>query len=129
MAALLSMTLAAQILTTPIVIAVSDRVSVFSVPANLQAAPAVPLIGVVGTLSAAIGALGPRYGPQEAVSELLVRATGPPVRRLIGVADRLGGPGWASPEVPGVVAAGVVVVLAIAAVGARIRVGPRRGAR
>ncbi|MCF8606478.1 ComEC/Rec2 family competence protein [Gordonia sp. HY442] len=113
-AALLSMTVAAQILTTPLVIAVSGQVSVFAIPANLLAAPVVPLIGVAGTLAAAIGALGPRYGPQSAIAEILVRATGPGVRWLIAVADRLGGPGWVSPEVPGVLAAGVLVAVGCA---------------
>ncbi|WOC13534.1 ComEC/Rec2 family competence protein [Gordonia sp. MP11Mi] len=111
-AALVSMTVAAQILTTPLVIAISGQVSVFAVPANLLAAPVVPLVGIVGTLAAAVGALGPRYGPQSVLAEFLVRATGPPVRWLIAIADRLGGPGWVSPEVPGVVVAGALVAVA-----------------
>ena len=110
-AALLSMTVAAQILTTPLVIALSGQVSVFAVPANLLAAPVVPLVGVAGTLAAAVGALGPRYGVQIVPAELLVRATGPPVRWLVVVADRLGGPGWVSPQVPGVLAAVILVVV------------------
>lgn len=110
-AALLSMTVAAQILTTPLVIAISDRVSVFTIPANILAAPVIPFVGIAGTLAAAVGALGPRYGPNSVVAELLVRFTGPGVRWLIGVADRLGGPGWASPEVPGLAAAGVLVAV------------------
>lgn len=110
-AALLSMTVAAQVLTTPLVIAISGRVSVCAIPANLLAAPVVPLIGVAGTLAAVVGAAGPAFGAQSVVAELLVRATGPAVGWLIGVADRLGGPGWVSPEVPGPAAAVVLVVV------------------
>ncbi|WP_235831298.1 ComEC/Rec2 family competence protein [Gordonia zhaorongruii] len=134
-ATLLSMTIAAQILTTPIVIAVTGRVSVFTVPANLLAAPAVPLIGILGTLAAACAAVGPRYGPGEVIAELLTRAAGPAVRWLIGVADRLGGPGWVWPEVPGPAVAAVLVVAGAGVGVLRTRrgrgadAGPVRGAR
>ncbi|MDR2281217.1 MAG: ComEC/Rec2 family competence protein [Gordonia sp. (in: high G+C Gram-positive bacteria)] len=109
LASLIAMTLAAQILTTPIVIALTGRVSVFAVVANVLAAPAVPLIGIAGTAAAAIGATGPRFGPAQAPAEILVRATGPPLRWLLAVADRLGGPGWVWPEVPGLLAASILV--------------------
>ncbi|GAC81379.1 competence protein ComEC [Gordonia malaquae] len=109
LASLIAMTLAAQILTTPIVIALTGRVSVFAVLANVLAAPAVPLIGIAGTAAAAIGATGPRFGPAQVPAEMLVRATGPPVRWLLAVGDRLGGPGWVCPEVPGLLAASILV--------------------
>ncbi|GEE03553.1 membrane protein [Gordonia spumicola] len=119
LASVTAMTLAAQILTTPIVIATTGRVSVFAVLANLLVAPVIPLIGVAGTAAAVIGAVGPRHGPAQVPAELLVRATGPPVRWLLGVADRLGGPGWVAPEVPGPLAASVLVAVG-GAIGVRL---------
>ncbi|MGB3696277.1 MAG: ComEC/Rec2 family competence protein [Gordonia sp. (in: high G+C Gram-positive bacteria)] len=100
-AILLSMTLAAQILTTPLLILITDVVNVTSVPANLLAVPVVGMVGLFGTAAAVIGALGPRHGPGGVAAEFLVRACGPPTRWLIAVADRLGGAGWVTPAVPG----------------------------
>ena len=113
-ATLLAMTAAAQVLTTPIVIALTDQVSVFSVPANLLAALVVPVIGVIGTAGAVFGAFGGRHGLASVMAELAVRATAPGVKWLIAVADRLGGPAWVAPTVPGVRVAGVTVLIAVA---------------
>ncbi|ALG85369.1 ComEC/Rec2 family competence protein [Gordonia phthalatica] len=100
-AMLLSMTLAAQILTTPLLIVLTDTANVLAVPANLLAIPVVGMAGLLGTAAAVVGALGSRYGPGGVLAEFLIRAAGPPTRWLIAVADRLGGPTWSSIEVPG----------------------------
>lgn len=101
LAVLLAMTLAAQILTTPLVIAISDRVSLVSLPANLLVSPVVGPISLLGTLAAVIGAIGPPDGPGSLAGELLIRATGPEMWWLVGCADALGGRNWSAPEVPG----------------------------
>nr|WP_283255311.1 ComEC/Rec2 family competence protein [Gordonia sp. PP30] len=101
LAILLAMALAAQILTTPIVIAISDRLSLVSLPANLLVAPVVEVIALLGTAAAVLGALGPAGGPGALIAELLIRATGPEMWWLLTVADGLGGRRWAAPEVPG----------------------------
>lgn len=113
-ATLLSMTLAAQILTTPLLIVLTDTVNVLAVPANLLAIPVVGMAGLLGTAAAVVGALGSRYGPGGVLAEFLVRAAGPPTRWLIAVADRLGGPAWSSVEVPGRLTVLVLGVLAAA---------------
>ncbi|WP_026919254.1 ComEC/Rec2 family competence protein [Gordonia shandongensis] len=111
LAVLVAMTVAAQVITTPLLIVFSGRVTVMSLPANVLAVPVVGIIGILGTAAAVIGALGSRYGPGAVLSELLVRGAGPPTQWLIGVADRLGGAAWSSVRVPGPVAAAVVVAL------------------
>ncbi|MFT3661775.1 MAG: ComEC/Rec2 family competence protein [Gordonia sp. (in: high G+C Gram-positive bacteria)] len=100
-AVVLAMTLAAQILTTPLVIAISDRLSLVSLPANLLVAPVVGLIALGGTLAAVVGVLGPSDGPGALGAELLVRACGPETWWLVTCADVLGGRRWSAPEVPG----------------------------
>lgn len=111
LAVLLAMTLAAQILTTPLVIAITDRLSLVALPANLLAAPVVGVIAVLGTGAAVVGALGPADGLGAAVGELLIRATGPEMWWLVAVADALGGRSWSAPTVPGW-QAGLVLTLA-----------------
>ncbi|MFZ2512560.1 MAG: ComEC/Rec2 family competence protein, partial [Gordonia sp. (in: high G+C Gram-positive bacteria)] len=113
LAVLLSMTLTAQILTMPLVIAVSDRLSVVAVPANLLVAPAIPAIALLGTLAALIGAIGPPGGAGALAAEGLIRATGPEMWWLISCADTLGGHRWSAPEVPGWQAATVLVLAEI----------------
>ncbi|GAC57215.1 putative competence protein ComEC [Gordonia hirsuta DSM 44140 = NBRC 16056] len=127
LAVLLAMTLAAQILTTPLVIAVSGQLSLVAVPANLLAAPVIGVIALLGTGAAVIGALGPPGGPGALAAEWLIRATGPEMWWLLTVADRLGGPRWSAPEVPGWQAAVVVTLLGVFGVAAwRARRRPRR---
>lgn len=100
-AILLSMTLTAQILTMPLVIAISDRLSLTAVPANLLVAPVIPVIALLGTVAALVGALGPPGGVGALAAEWLIRATGPEMWWLISCADTLGGHRWSAPEVPG----------------------------
>ena len=113
LAVLLSMTLTAQILTMPLVIAISDRLSLTAVPANLLVAPVVPVIALLGTLAAVVGAVGPPDGGGALAAEWLIRATGPELWWLIQVADTLGGQRWSAPEVPGWHVATVLVLAGV----------------
>ena len=125
LAVLLAMTLTAQVLTMPLVIALSDRLSLVAVPANLLVAPVIPVIALLGTLGALVGAIGPPEGPGALVGEWLIRATGPEVWWLIHCADTLGGQRWSAPEVPGWQVA-AVLVLAGAVVSAAWLARPNR---
>lgn len=72
--------LAAQLVTAPLIAAVSGRFSMISVLANLIAGVVVPPITVLGTLAAVLVA------PWPAAAGLLIRFTGPEVWWLLGVA-------------------------------------------
>ena len=97
LAVLLAMTLAAQILTTPVVIAISGRLSLVSVLANVVVAPVVGVIALLGTAAAVLGGFGAAGGAASSLAELLVRATVPEMWWLVGVADALGGRSWSAP--------------------------------
>lgn len=101
LAVLLAMTVAAQILTTPLVIAISDRLSLVSLPANVLVAPVIGVVALPGTAAAVIGAIGSAAGPGALVAEWLLRATAPEMWWLLACADGLGGRRWSAPEVPG----------------------------
>ncbi|GAA4746489.1 hypothetical protein GCM10023217_15220 [Gordonia alkaliphila] len=129
-AVLLAMTMAAQILTTPLVIAISDRVSLVSLPANLLVAPVVGVIALLGTAAALAGSVGATSGAGALVAEWLIRATGPEMWWLIGCAQGLGGHAWSAPQVPGWQAAIVVTLIGIFVAlvwRARERAGERLG--
>ena len=100
-ASLLAVTVVAQAVTLPLVVAFSGRVPVGGIVANLAAGPVIPVITVVGTLAAAAA---PIAAP---VAALAVRATGPELWWVIAVARwcaRLG-----VIEVPGGAVAGASV--------------------
>jgi competence protein ComEC len=101
-----SVAIAAQLVTAPLVAAISGTFSVVAVVANLAVAVVVAPITVVGTAAAALTPLWP------AGAELLIRFTGPEVWWLMNVAR------WAS-RLPGAavaVPAGPVGALTLAAV-------------
>ena len=77
-----SVTAAAGLATAPLVAALDGAVSLVSLPANLLAAPAVPLATVLG-LAAAVSSVLP--GP---AAEALAWAAGWPVRWIVAVAER-----------------------------------------
>jgi competence protein ComEC len=79
---------AAQLVTAPLVAAVSGRLSLVAVVANLAVAPVIPVITVLGTAGAALSPVWP------AGADLLIRFTGPLLWWLLGVAA-------GSAEVPG----------------------------
>jgi competence protein ComEC len=102
-----SVAVAAQLVTAPLVAAISGTFSVVAVFANLAAAVAVVPITVVGTTAAAMAVLWPSG------AGLLIRFTGPELWWLLNVAR------W-SAEVPGAsvaVPAGPLGALSVAAAG------------
>jgi competence protein ComEC len=118
-----SVALAAQLVTAPLVAGVSGSVSLVAVIANLVVAPVIPPITVLGTAAAALSALWP------AGAELLIRFTGPEVWWLLEVARRSAQLPAASVTVPSGVA-GVLSVAVVAAVVALVwhwAVSGRRG--
>ena len=103
-----SVAVAAQLVTAPLVAGISGIFSVVSVAANVAAAVVIAPITVAGTAAAAMFLVWPSG------AELLIRFTGPELWWLLGVAR------WAS-AVPGSsvsVPAGLVGVLTVAGVGA-----------
>ena len=112
LAAAVSIAVAAQLVTAPLVAGISGTFSVVSVVANLAVAAVIPPITVVGTAAAALCALWP------AGTQLLIRFTGPELWWLLRVARWAAGVPGASVDVPSgllgvacVTAAGVAAVL------------------
>lgn len=106
-----SVAVAAQLVTAPLVAGISGTVSLVAVAANLAVAAVIPPITVAGTAAAALCALWPAGGG------LLIRFTGPPLWWLLRVAE------WASavpaavvPVPSGWAGAGVVAAVGIALV-------------
>ncbi|MDT5019365.1 MAG: competence protein ComEC [Mycobacterium sp.] len=100
-----SVAVAAQLVTAPLVAGISGTFSVVSVIANLAVAAVIPPITVVGTAAAALCPLWP------AGAEMLIRFTGPELWWLLGVV------GWAA-AVPGAsiaVPSGLLGVVTVAA--------------
>lgn len=102
---------AAQVVTAPLVAAISGRFSLIAVLANLVVAVVIPPITVLGTAAAVLCGLCP------AAALLLIRFTGPELWWVLGVAHWAGGmPGATVPVpkgAPGVVLVGGVTVLAV----------------
>jgi competence protein ComEC len=102
-----SVAVAAQLVTAPLVAGISGTLSVVSVVANLAVAAVIPPITIVGTAAAALCPLWP------AGAQLLIRFTGPELWWLLRVA------GWAA-GVPGAsigVPSGLLGVVCVAAAG------------
>lgn len=102
-----SVVVAAQVVTAPLVAGISGSLSLVSVIANLFVAPVIPPITVIGTAAAALCAVWP------AGAELLIRFTGPEVWWLLNVAQWAARMPAASVPVPSGVA-GVLTVGAVA---------------
>ena len=71
---------AAQLVTAPLVAAISGQLSVVSVLANLLVAPVITPITILGTAAAAVGWIWPT------VAQLLIRFTGPELWWLLHIA-------------------------------------------
>lgn len=71
---------AAQLVTAPLVAAISGSLSLVAVVANLLVAPIIPPITILGTAAAAVGWFWP------AAAQLLIRFTGPELWWLLHVA-------------------------------------------
>jgi competence protein ComEC len=102
-----SVAVAAQLVTAPLVAGMSGTFSVVSVAANLAVAAVIPPITVLGTGAAALCPLWP-FG-----AELLIRFTGPELWWLLRVAHWGAGIPGASLSVP----SGLLGVIAVAAAG------------
>ena len=89
-----SVAVAAQLVTAPLVAAISGTFSVVAVAANLAVAGVIPPITVIGTAAAALSALWP------AGAQLLIRFTGPELWWLLQVARWAAGVPGASVPVP-----------------------------
>jgi len=106
-----SVAVAAQLVTAPLVAAISGRFSIVAVAANLAAAGVVAPITVIGTAAAALSALWP------AGAELLIRFTGPELWWLLNVARWAAAvPGASVPVPAGALGALTVAAVAVAAV-------------
>ena len=115
--------LAAQLVTAPLVAAISGRLSVVGVLANLAVAVVIPPITVLGTAAAAVCWL---WAP---AAGLLIRFTGPELWWLLHVASTAADLPGASVSVPSGLA-GVVTVagatLAMVVLWRSVKVGVRR---
>ncbi len=106
-----SVAVAAQLVTAPLVAAISGTFSVVAVAANLAAAGVIAPITVLGTAAAALSALWP------AGTELLIRFTGPELWWLLTVARWAAAvPGASVPVPAGLLGAVTVAAAALAAV-------------
>ena len=108
----LAVSAAAGLATAPLVAGLNGTVSLVSLPANLLAAPAVPIATVLGLAAAVTGVVAPP------AADVLVWLAGWPVRWIVLVAERAAGlpdaaVGW-SDGVAGALAAGLLLgVLAL----------------
>ena len=103
----ISVAVAAQLVTAPLVAGISGTFSVVAVAANLAVAAVIATITVIGTAAAALCALWP------AAAELLIRFTGPELWWLLRVAHWAAGIPGSSVPVP----SGLPGVLTVAAAG------------
>ncbi|WP_019204056.1 ComEC/Rec2 family competence protein [Tsukamurella sp. 1534] len=109
LAGLVAVTVVAQVVTMPLVVAFSGRVPVGGVVANLLTGPVIPVITIAGTVAAVAAPV------LAAPAELGVRATGPELWWVIAVARRCAR--WGVVEVPGGAGAGLLLVVACIVVG------------
>jgi competence protein ComEC len=111
---------AAHLITAPVVAALSGRVSVVAIPANVLAEPVVAVITVLGFAAAVIAPIW--LGAGAALAWL----AGWPCRWLVLVADYFGGLHGATISWPGGATGGVLLLATVLVVGA---VSTRAGAR
>ncbi len=112
---------AAHLLTAPVVAAISGRVSLVAIPANVLAEPVVAPITIVG-FAAALVAPSWRGG-----GAALATVAGWPCRWLVAVADRLGGLHGATIAWPGGGTGALLLLVTAGAVAAAcVRAGARR---
>ncbi|GAS94090.1 ComEC/Rec2-like protein [Mycolicibacterium canariasense] len=116
LAAAVSVAVAAQLVTAPLVAGITGRFSVLSVLANLVVAAVIPPITVIGTAAAVLAAWWPTG------AGLLIRFTGPELWWLLQVAHRVAAVPGATVPVP----SGPVGVVVVAAGGLALVLGWRR---
>lgn len=115
LAAAVSVALAAQLVTAPLVAGISGRFSVLSVLANLMVAAVIAPITVIGTVAAVLAPWWP------AGAGLLIRFTGPELWWLLQVAHRVAAVPGSTVTVP----SGPLGVVVVAAGGLCLVVGWR----
>lgn len=101
---------AAHLVTAPIIAAISGRVSLVAIPANVLAEPVIAIVTVVGFAAAVVAPAWPGGGAA------LVWVAGWPCRWLVGVADYFGGLSGAMLPWPGGQAGGLVLLLTVAVI-------------
>lgn len=114
LAVAVAVALAAQLVTAPLIAAISGRFSIVSVAANLLVAVVVPPVTVLGTAAAALAPMWP------GAAGLLIRFTGPELWWLLRVSDAAAAmpgasvpvpSGWAGLGLIGCASVGAVVLL------------------
>jgi competence protein ComEC len=112
---------AAHLVTAPVIAAISGRVSLVAIPANVLAEPVVAVVTVLGFAAAVVAPIWSGAGAA------LVWVAGWPCRWLVGVADYFGGLSGATVPWPGGQAGGLVLLLTVAALAVACRrAGVRR---
>lgn len=112
---------AAHLVTAPVVAAISGRISIVAIPANVLAEPVVALVTVLGFAAALVA---PVWLPGGAV---LAGVAGWPCRWLVMVADYFGGLHGATIPWPGGGTGALLLLATVLIIGlACIRAGPRR---
>lgn len=100
----LAVAAAANLVSIPVVAAISGQVSVVAVLANVAAAPAVVPATILGALAAAVGTVWPLG------AELMIRLAGPAVWWLLAVARWCAGLPGARIAVPGGLVGGALLI-------------------
>ncbi|WP_275426202.1 ComEC/Rec2 family competence protein [Nocardia arizonensis] len=100
----------AFVVTTPILVALTGRLSLIAVLANILAAPVVAPITVIGALGAATAWICPL------LATLILRASAPPMWWLLEVAERTAALPGSSIAVPGGMAGGLVAAAVVVAI-------------
>ncbi|MGW0247831.1 ComEC/Rec2 family competence protein [Nocardia goodfellowii] len=100
----------AFVVTVPIMIALTGRVSVLAVLANVLVAPVIAPITVLGAAGAALSCVW------ATPAELLLRCAAPPLWWLLSVAERTAGLPGATVSVPGGAAGGMSAAVLVAVV-------------
>jgi competence protein ComEC len=117
----LAVAAAANLVTAPVIAAISGRISLVSIPANLLAEPVVALVTVLGFAAALVAPLNLSAGA------LLAQLAGWPCRWLIWVANFFGGLHGATLAWPGGTTGGLALLaVTLALLGLARRAGFRR---
>jgi competence protein ComEC len=112
---------AAHVVTAPVIAAISGRVSLVAIPANVLAEPVVAITTIVGFLAALVAPVWLSAGAA------LAWIAGWPCRWLVWVADYFGGLHGATIPWPGGMSGGLALLVLLAGVGAiAVRAGARR---